>query len=94
MAVPPKNLTLFVYDLFWTHTIALVIWKSYVDFVIEEYEDSQDNPEDEAVITDNEVRSVCSRAIKFTAFHLPGSHTIWNAWMDFELRILDAQVSS
>jgi hypothetical protein len=72
----------------------MVIWKSYVDYVIEEYEDSQEDPEVDAVITDNEVRSVCSRAIKFTEFHIPESHKIWNAWMEFELRLLDAQVRS
>ncbi|KAG0042584.1 Splicing factor [Gryganskiella cystojenkinii] len=71
--------------------LSIAIWKSYVDYVVEEYEDSQESPEDEAAITDDEVRSVCSRAIKFTEFHLPKSHTIWNTWMDFELRLLDEQ---
>jgi hypothetical protein len=63
-----------------------------VDYVIEEHMESKEEPDEEPIITEDEVRTICHRAIKFTEYHISKSHIIWNAWMEFELRMLDTQV--
>ena len=78
--------------LFQTSVAAITIWKSYVDYAIEEHLESMEDPDEEPVLTEDEVRTICHRAIKFTEYHIPESHTIWNAWMDFELQQLESQV--
>ncbi|KAI8603478.1 hypothetical protein EDD21DRAFT_30438 [Dissophora ornata] len=71
--------------------LSINIWKSYVDYAIQEYTESAEHPDSEVVVSKEYMRRLFKRADKFTGHHVPLSHTIWNVWRDFELEQLTLQ---
>ncbi|KAG0211431.1 Splicing factor [Mortierella sp. GBA30] len=71
--------------------LSINIWKSYVAYATQEYMESKDLSESETVVSMSDMRKIFKEADKFTGHHIPQSHIIWNAWMDFELQQLANQ---
>ncbi|KAF9349034.1 Splicing factor [Mortierella sp. AD094] len=67
------------------------IWKSHLDYAIQEYRESMEFPENEVVVSEEYLKSLFLKAEKFTGFHISQSHVVWNVWMDFELGKLASQ---
>ncbi|KAG0298187.1 RNA-binding protein 4F [Linnemannia gamsii] len=90
-----KRHVLSLYERATTEYLSIKIWKSYVNYALQEYnetkeyQDAQD--EGDIVINAQELTKIFTRANKWTGYHIPESHTIWNVWIDFELETLAAQ---
>jgi hypothetical protein len=64
---------------------------------VQEYNESKEYQRDaqegeENVVTAQDLARIFKQADKWTKYHIPESHTIWNVWIDFELDKLAAQV--
>ncbi|KAL6597647.1 hypothetical protein LY90DRAFT_677112 [Neocallimastix californiae] len=68
------------------------IWKEYLEYVIEDYNTSKEE-EEESLLSVDEIRKLCEKAINVTKFDLTNSHIIWNIYKDFELKILEENPS-
>ncbi|KAG0310995.1 RNA-binding protein 4F [Linnemannia gamsii] len=90
-----KRHVLSLYERATTEYLSIKIWKSYVDYALQEYneakeyQDAQD--ERDIVVNAQELTKIFKRADKWTGYHILESHTIWNVWIDFELETLAAQ---
>ncbi|KAF8934884.1 Splicing factor [Haplosporangium gracile] len=90
-----KRHVLSLYERATTEYLSIKIWKSYVDYALQEYNESKEyqdaQGEEDIVINAQELNKIFKRADKWTGHHIPESHTIWNIWIDFELENLEAQ---
>ncbi|KAF9541032.1 RNA-binding protein 4F [Mortierella hygrophila] len=90
-----KRHVLSLYERATTEYLSIKIWKSYVDYALQEYNESKEYQdvleEEETVVNAQELNRIFKRADKWTGYHIPESHTIWNVWINFELENLAAQ---
>ncbi|KAF9918833.1 hypothetical protein BX616_005211 [Lobosporangium transversale] len=70
-----------------------LIWKSFLDYVIQEYMESIEFPENDGVVSKEYLTDLFKKAKKFTGHHVAQSHVVWNTWMEFELQQLASQDS-
>lgn len=98
----PKSLFVHIFP-------AIPIWKSYVDYVISNYKADTGIAADEEGDGDKEKGSGLSKedieilavdtrtalliAVDATRYHIVQSHEVWNAYMAFELKLLDLDPS-
>jgi len=68
------------------------IWKEYLEYVIEDYNNSKEENE-QSILNFEEIQKLCEKAINITKFDLTSSHLIWNIYKDFELQILEENPS-
>ncbi|CAO3571089.1 unnamed protein product [Mortierella alpina] len=71
--------------------LSIKIWKSYIDYATQEFQESVDLSESEIVVSKEDMRRIFKEADKYTGHHIPESHIIWNCWRDFELQLMAAQ---
>ncbi|KAG0278386.1 RNA-binding protein 4F [Linnemannia exigua] len=90
-----KRHVLSLYERATTEYLSIKIWKSYVNYALQEYNESKEyqdaQEEGEIVVNAQDLTKIFKRADKWTGYHIPESHTIWNVWIDFELERLAAQ---
>lgn len=72
--------------------IAINIWKSYVDYAIQEYTESMEHQDNDRVVDMVYLRNLFRKADKATGHHVSQSHVLWDIQRDFELQQLSAQV--
>ncbi|KAF9137019.1 Splicing factor [Linnemannia schmuckeri] len=90
-----KRHVLSLYERATTEYLSIKIWKSYVDYALQEYNESKEyrdaQEEGDIVVNAQGLNKIFKRADKWTGYHIPESHTIWNVWINFELENLAAQ---
>ncbi|KAF9133230.1 Splicing factor [Mortierella sp. 14UC] len=91
-----KRHVLSLYERATTEYLSIKIWKSYIDYAVQEYNESKEYQQDareesEIVVSAQDLTRIFKRADKWTKHHIPKSHTVWNVWIDFELEKLAAQ---
>ncbi|KAF9901075.1 RNA-binding protein 4F [Linnemannia zychae] len=91
-----KRYVLSLYERATTEYLSIKVWKSYVDYALQEYNESKEyqqdgQEEEEIVVSAQDLTRIFKRADKWTKYHIPESHTIWNVWITFELERLEAQ---
>ncbi|KAG0266470.1 Splicing factor [Mortierella polycephala] len=86
-----KKHVLELYERATSDYLSINIWKSYVEYATQEYIESAGLEASEIVVSKDHLRRIFQKADKYVGYHIPQSHVIWNAWMDFELQQLDAQ---
>ncbi|KAK5823056.1 hypothetical protein F5H01DRAFT_333468 [Linnemannia elongata] len=90
-----KRHALSLYERATTEYLSIKIWKSYVDYALQEYNESKEYQdaleEGEVVVNAQELNKIFKRADKWTGYHIPESHNIWDIWIEFELESLAAQ---
>ncbi|KAG0375227.1 RNA-binding protein 4F [Mortierella sp. AD032] len=87
-----KRHVLSLYERATTEYLSIKVWKSYVDYAVQEYNESKEYQEEgEIVVSAQDLTKIFKRADKWTGHHIPESHTIWNVWIDFELERLEEQ---
>nr|CAG8479902.1 14210_t:CDS:10 [Entrophospora candida] len=72
--------------------LSINIWKKYADFMVQEYNDSEELMEEcseNSFITLDQVRKVFDQAIREINYFITQSNQIWDAYMDFEEKILE-----
>ncbi|KAI8079777.1 uncharacterized protein BX664DRAFT_202241 [Halteromyces radiatus] len=73
--------------------LSIPIWTSYVDFIRNKFDQAWDKIEDkndsdlEEIV--NTTREDLLRAVRATAYHVEKSHVIWNAYADFETKLME-----
>ncbi|KAF9203644.1 Squamous cell carcinoma antigen recognized by T-cells 3 [Haplosporangium sp. Z 27] len=80
-----KKHVLELYERATSDYLSIKIWKSYLDYAIQEYTESMEFPENEIVVSEEYLKSLFHKADKFTGYHTSQSHIVWNVRMDFEL---------
>ncbi|KAF9585451.1 Splicing factor [Lunasporangiospora selenospora] len=70
---------------------AIPLWKSYLEYAIDEYNDSAELDEDERVVDDKTLEKIFQNAEKHTSHHLAESHVVWNIRFEFVLQDLSKE---
>ncbi|KAF9434441.1 Splicing factor [Entomortierella beljakovae] len=86
-----KKEVLALYERATSDYLSIRIWKSYLDYAIQEYTESVGLPDSEIVVNKEYLDSLFQKANTYTGQHVAQSHIIWNTWMDFELEQLDSK---
>ncbi|KAJ3417359.1 Squamous cell carcinoma antigen recognized by T-cells 3 [Chytridiales sp. JEL 0842] len=106
-AAEEKKAILDIFSLAVQDYLSIPIWTAYLSYAIEgalPEEDDDDEEESngekkeqsspEPWMTMEEVRQICTDALKATELHYEQSHKVWNVWKDFELKLLEVSPSS
>ncbi|KAF9191909.1 Splicing factor [Haplosporangium sp. Z 11] len=86
-----KKHVLELYERATSDYLSIRIWKSYVEYATQEYIESIGLEASETIVSKDHLRRIFQKADKYVGYHIPQSHVIWNAWMEFELQQLEAQ---
>ncbi|KAF9100385.1 RNA-binding protein 4F [Mortierella sp. GBA35] len=86
-----KRHVLSLYERATSEYLSIKIWKAYIDYALQEYNETKEYQEADAediVVSAEDLTKIFKRADKWTGYHIPESHIIWNVWIDFELENL------
>ncbi|KAG0206204.1 RNA-binding protein 4F [Mortierella sp. NVP41] len=86
-----KRHVLSLYERAISEYLSIKIWKAYIDYALQEYNETKEYQEADAediVVSAEDLTKIFKRADKWTGYHIPESHIIWNVWIDFELENL------
>ncbi|SAL95059.1 hypothetical protein [Absidia glauca] len=76
------------------YPLAIPIWSSYVDFITAKFDREWDALEDKkdpaAQLLVENAREDLLKAVRATTYHVEKSHIIWNAYADFETKLMEA----
>ncbi|CAO3599482.1 unnamed protein product [Absidia cylindrospora] len=78
--------------------LSIPIWQSYVEYIREKFDEEWalfDDKNDPAVQSLVETaREDLLKAVRATTYHIEKSHIIWNAYADFEVKLMEADKSA
>ncbi|KAG0234651.1 Squamous cell carcinoma antigen recognized by T-cells 3 [Mortierella sp. GBA43] len=86
-----KKHVLSLYERATSDYLSINIWKSYVDYAIQEYTESAEYPDNDRVVDIASLRSIFRKADKATGYHFSQGHVVWDAQRDFELQWLSVK---
>ncbi|KAF9920650.1 Splicing factor [Linnemannia zychae] len=87
-----KRQILTLYQKATSEYLSIKIWKSYVEYALQEYNESKDYVDaQEIVVSAQDLTRIFTQANKWTGYHIPESHLVWNVWIGYELEKLEMQ---
>ncbi|KAG0365729.1 Splicing factor [Gamsiella multidivaricata] len=86
-----KQHVLDLYEKATAEYLSVRIWKSYLEYAVQEFRESMEHPDNESVVSKEYLTNLFKKADKLTGYHIPQSHLVWNVWKDFELEQLAAE---